>query len=62
MVRDHHISTMQTGKTVPGAKPHSFNRWILDLLIYDPEEDTIDDLFPGSGSMSITLTEQKLFQ
>ena len=61
MVRDHHMSGMQTGKTVPGAKPHSFNRWILDLLIYDPDEDTIKDLFPGSGSMSITLTEQKLF-
>ena len=62
MVRDHCISPMETGKIVAGAKPHSFNRWVLDLLLYDPATDTIDDLFPGSGSLAITLTEQKLFQ
>lgn len=61
IVRDHHISTMETGRTTPGAKPYSFNRWILDLLIYDPHTDTLDDIFPGSGGMEIILKEQKLF-
>ena len=61
MVRDHLIGTMQTGRVVPGAKPHAFNRWVLDLLVFDHETDTLDDLFPGSGGMSFALGEPRLF-
>lgn len=50
--------TLKKGLT--GAKPPKFNRWVLDLLAFDPDQDTIDDLFPGSGSMALTLTEPTL--
>ena len=61
MVRDYLVTGMQTKTNTPGAKPNVFNRWVLDLLIFDPTEDTLDDLYPGSGSMAKTMTEQKLF-
>jgi hypothetical protein len=32
-----------------GAKPTRWTRWVLDALGYDPDDDTVDDLFPGSG-------------
>jgi hypothetical protein len=38
-------------KGLVGAKPDAFNQWILDLLNYK-NEDTLDDLFPGSNSMA----------
>jgi len=34
-----------------GAKPPEWTRWILDMLGYDPETDTVEDLFPGSGAV-----------
>lgn len=34
-----------------GSKPAEWTRWVLDALGYDPEEDTVDDLFPGSGAV-----------
>ncbi len=48
-------------KNVPGAKPHKFNRWILELLGYDPTKDELVDLFPGSAGMTSALAEMKLF-
>ena len=42
--------TLKRGLT--GAKPEAFCRWVLDLLGYDDAEDTIDDLFPGTGTMT----------
>lgn len=41
--------TLKRGLT--GAKPEAFCRWILDLLGFDRDQDTIDDLFPGTGIM-----------
>lgn len=38
-----------------GAKPAEWTRWVLDALGYDPTSDTVDDLFPGSGSVSAVL-------
>ena len=35
-----------------GAKPRAWTRWVLDMLGYDPEHDTVDDLFPGSGAVA----------
>lgn len=47
-------TTRQTG--VVGAKPESWTHWVLDLLGYDPESDTVDDLFPGSGAVGEAVT------
>ena len=54
MVRDwlQANATRQTG--TPGAKPQSFNRWVLDLLNFQ-EGDEMHDLFPGSRGMAATL-------
>lgn len=35
-----------------GSKPAEWTRWILDALGYSPDEDTLDDLFPGSGAVA----------
>ena len=37
-------------RTFIGAKPPAFTRWMLALLGAEPD-DTIDDLFPGSGAV-----------
>jgi hypothetical protein len=34
-----------------GAKPAAWVRWVLDALGYDQDEDTVTDLFPGSGAV-----------
>lgn len=60
MVRDWISGAVTRQKGTPGAKPHYFNRWILDLLVFDHETDTLDDLFPGSGGMALALNEPKL--
>jgi len=39
--------TLRKGLT--GAKPPKFCEWILDLMGFDCDLDTIDDLFPGTG-------------
>jgi hypothetical protein len=40
-----------------GAKPERWTRWVLDALLYDPETDTVDDLFPGSGMVTNALAQ-----
>lgn len=35
-----------------GAKPPQWTRWILDALGYDPDTDTLTDMFPGSGAVT----------
>lgn len=35
-----------------GAKPAAWTRWVLDMLGYRPDEDELDDLFPGSGAVA----------
>ena len=35
-----------------GSKPRAWTNWVLDLLGYDPDTDTVDDLFPGSGAIA----------
>ena len=49
------ISRLNNG--FPGAKPPAWTRWILDMLGYDPEQDTVDDLFPGSGAVARELAQ-----
>lgn len=61
MVRDWISGAVTRQKGTPGAKPHYFNRWILELLVFDHQTDTLDDLFPGSQGMTAALNEPKLF-
>lgn len=44
-----------------GAKPPEWTRWVLSVLGYDAATDTVDDLFPGSGSVSAAITQDTLF-
>lgn len=36
---------------VVGTKPPEFSWWVFDCLCADPEVDTLDDLYPGSGAV-----------
>ena len=50
--RDWHSENITMKKGLPGAKPPGFSLWILQLLnVRADMEDTIDDLFPGTGSV-----------
>lgn len=60
MIRDWIIGAATKQKGLPGAKPHYFNRWILDLLVYDHNEDSLDDIFPGTNGMAAATSEPKL--
>lgn len=35
-----------------GAKPPAWTRWVLDALTYDPDNDELVDIFPGSGAVT----------
>lgn len=50
-VRDFLVHSITLGKGTVGAKPEAFCRWVFDLLNLRPE-DTLVDLFPGSGVVS----------
>jgi hypothetical protein len=60
MIRDWITGAATKQKGLPGAKPHYFNRWILDLLVYDHNQDSIDDIFPGTNGMAAATSEPKL--
>jgi hypothetical protein len=51
MVRDWYSCPSNHRGGLVGSKPPAFCRWILDLLGFDANADTLDDLFPGSGIM-----------
>lgn len=51
MVRDWISCARSMRKGLPGAKPLTFNNWVLDLLNYQ-EGDVIDDLFPGTHGLA----------
>ena len=40
-----------------GAKPRQWTRWVLDALGYDPDVDTVVDMFPGSGAVSAEVAQ-----
>jgi hypothetical protein len=60
MVRDWLSCARNMRKGLPGAKPHKFNQWVLELLGYDPTLDQIDDLFPGTHGMTAAANEMRL--
>ena len=49
-VRDYIVANITMKKGTHGAKPDTFNDWILDLIGYQVG-DTLDDLFTGTGGM-----------
>ena len=51
MVRDWMACAVTRQRGLKGAKPDAFNDWVIDLLAPNPETDTLDDLFPGTGGM-----------
>ena len=56
MVRDWIACARSMRKGLVGAKPDTFNVWVLDLLGFDPQTDTITELFPGTNGMARILT------
>ena len=40
-----------------GQKPPVWTRWVLDMLGYRPDEDTVDDLFGGSGAVTAEINQ-----
>lgn len=43
-----------------GAKPDEWTRWVLAALTYEPEVDTVTDMFPGSGAVSRVIAAPPL--
>ena len=43
--------------TYVGQKPPAWTRWVLTMLGYDPDVDTVDDLFPGSGAVTNEIAQ-----
>lgn len=60
MVRDWLACAVTRQRGLKGAKPEQFNQWVLDLLAFDPDQDTLDDLFPGTRGMARTLAHPPL--
>jgi hypothetical protein len=60
-VRDWHSENITLHKGLSGAKPKRFPAWLLDLLnVRRDLGDTIDDLFPGTGGVSIAWAQLAL--
>ena len=60
MTKDWLYQRIATGRGLRGAKPDGFTEWCLDLLGYISEQDTVDDLFPGSGGMGRVAAQGRL--
>jgi hypothetical protein len=43
-----------------GAKPPEWTSWVLDALGYDPDADTLTDLFHGSGAVTLASAQLSL--
>lgn len=56
MIRDWLQANATRQRGLPGAKPEEFNRWVLDLLNYEPG-DRVDDLFPGTNGLSVVMRQ-----
>lgn len=58
-IRDYLVANAGGGGFA-GAKPRAWTRWVLDMLGYDPDEDTVDDLFHGSGAVAAEIAQTVL--
>lgn len=52
-------ANITTRRGTHGAKPDAFCDWVLDLLGYDSTKDTIEDLYPGSGTLMLAVERKK---
>lgn len=50
-IRDWQSANITMRRGIPGAKPDSFCYWLFGLLNMQAN-DTLDDLFPGSGAVT----------
>ncbi len=57
-VRDWLAECITLRKGLTGAKPPAFCHWVLDVLHALPE-DTVDDLFPGTGIMGVVASSRQ---
>lgn len=57
MVRDWISCARSMRKGLVGAKPLTFNLWILDLLNYQPG-DELHDIFPGTNGMADAIASR----
>lgn len=46
------VFTASAPRGFMGEKPEGYTHWVLDALTYDPEIDTVHDMFHGSGAVS----------
>ena len=58
-VRDWFSKEITLKKGLCGAKPAAFCGWVLELLGFDPKQDTLEDLFPGTGIMGEVLAGRR---
>lgn len=56
-VRDWCAVNIAMLRGFPGAKPRDFVLWVLDWLNAQPG-DVVEDLFPGSGAVGLTIAER----
>ena len=42
-----------------GQKPEAWTHWVLSALSYDPTQDTVVDMFNGSGAVSSAISSYK---
>lgn len=40
-----------------GAKPRAWTRWVLDMLGYQQDTDTVHDMFGGSGAVTAEIAQ-----
>lgn len=57
--RDWHSESITLKRGLTGAKPKGFGQWIAEILGVT-ESDTIDDLFPGTGSVAASWGQGRL--
>jgi len=56
MVRDWLACARSMRKGLVGAKPDAFNKWILELLGFEPGDDVVE-LFPGTARLTQLVTD-----
>lgn len=61
-VRDWIAENITLKKGLSGAKPPRVCRWILSFLNFDPETDSLEDIFPGTGVMGREVFKAKVLE
>jgi len=59
-IRDFLAVNITLRKGLAGAKPLTFCHWIFNLLGADAKDDTLDDLFPGTGIVTIAWNQWQM--